>query len=126
MIALTVYVATPLDKVPVPSVVVPSRNVTVPVAADGDVVAVSVMLEPVAGAVFDALSAVVVEVTAPPPATVTLMLPITKLAEGGKKPICVALSRVEGMVAEAVCPPQLMVPVAPLRVTVRAAAALLG
>ena len=69
MIAATVYVATPLDKVPVPSVVVPSRNVTVPVAADGDVVAVRTTAEPAEGAVLDALSAVVVAVA--PAVTVT-------------------------------------------------------
>ena len=32
-----VYVALPLDTVPVPSVVLPSLNVTVPVAVDGTV-----------------------------------------------------------------------------------------
>jgi molybdenum cofactor biosynthesis enzyme len=39
-------VACPLAIVPVPSVVVPSLNVTVPVAADGETVAVKVTDEP--------------------------------------------------------------------------------
>jgi hypothetical protein len=60
--ALTVNVATPLDSVPVPNVVVPSRNVTVPVAAEGEVVAVNVTLEPVAGAVLEAPRDVVVAI----------------------------------------------------------------
>jgi hypothetical protein len=58
----TVHLATPPDSVPVPSVVVPSRNVTVPLAAEGEVVAVSVMLAPTAGEVFEAISPVVVAV----------------------------------------------------------------
>jgi hypothetical protein len=37
-----VRIAVPLDKVPVPRLVLPSLNVTVPVAADGKTVAVSV------------------------------------------------------------------------------------
>jgi hypothetical protein len=40
--------------------VLPSRKVTVPVAADGYVVAVRVMLDPTVGAVFEALIEVVV------------------------------------------------------------------
>lgn len=36
------YVALPLLSVPVPKVVLPSLNVTVPVAAEGDTVAVNV------------------------------------------------------------------------------------
>ena len=60
MIALTVKVATPLDSVPVPRLVVPSRKVTVPVAAEGDVVAVKVMFAPAVGAVFEAESVVAV------------------------------------------------------------------
>ena len=35
-------VATPAERVPEPNVVVPSRNVTVPVAAEGDTVAVKI------------------------------------------------------------------------------------
>ena len=52
-----------LLSVPVPSKVFPSRNVTVPVAADGEVVAVKVTLEPADGAVFEAESVVVVAVS---------------------------------------------------------------
>jgi hypothetical protein len=55
-------VAFPELSVPVPSEVVPSRNVTVPVAAEGATVAVSVMLVPVVVVVEEAESAVVVAV----------------------------------------------------------------
>ncbi len=48
----------------------PSRKVTVPVAAEGDVVAVKVTLAPVAGDVFEAVSDVVVAV--PPWVAVTV------------------------------------------------------
>jgi hypothetical protein len=41
-----VNVAFPLLRVPVPKVVVPSLNVTVPVAADGETVAVNFTDEP--------------------------------------------------------------------------------
>jgi hypothetical protein len=55
-------VALPELSVPVPSEVVPSRNVTVPVAVVGATVAVSVMLVPVVVVVDEAASAVVVAV----------------------------------------------------------------
>jgi hypothetical protein len=55
-------VAVPELSVPVPSEVVPSRNVTVPVAAEGATVAVSVMLVPVVTVVEEAARAVVVAV----------------------------------------------------------------
>ena len=72
----TVKVATPLESVPVPRVAFPSRKVTVPVAAEGEVVAVKVTFEPAAGVVFEAVSAVE-ELWA---VTVTLKLLSTKLA----------------------------------------------
>ena len=54
-------VATPPLSVPVPSVVAPSRKVTVPVAPDGVIVAVNVTLCPTgAGFVLDARPVVVV------------------------------------------------------------------
>jgi hypothetical protein len=56
-----VYVATPFESVPAPTVVVPSRKVTVPVAAAGDNVAVKVTLEPDTGEVAEAESEVVVD-----------------------------------------------------------------
>jgi hypothetical protein len=43
---VVVYVAFPLLMVPVPSVVVPSKKVTVPVAADGVTVVVNFTDEP--------------------------------------------------------------------------------
>jgi hypothetical protein len=43
--------------------VLPSRNVTVPVAASGDIVAVKLMLAPAAGDVFDATSPTLVFVS---------------------------------------------------------------
>jgi hypothetical protein len=55
-------VATPELNVPVPSEVVPDMKVTVPVAAEGATVAVSVTLAPAAGVVVDAVSVVVVVV----------------------------------------------------------------
>jgi hypothetical protein len=48
--------------VPVPSEVVPSRKVTVPVAVEGETVAVSVTLVPVATEVAEEVSVVVVGV----------------------------------------------------------------
>ena len=48
--------------VPVPSEVVPSRKVTVPVAVEGETVAVSVTLVPVATDVAEDVSVVVVAV----------------------------------------------------------------
>jgi hypothetical protein len=45
---------------------VPEKNVTVPVAAEGETVAVSVTLAPTFGVVVDAASAVVVGVNAAP------------------------------------------------------------
>ena len=55
--------AVPEAMVPVPSVVEPSRKVTVPVGPEeGVMVAVKVMLAPVAMVEDDAVSAVVVEV----------------------------------------------------------------
>ena len=56
--------------VPVPSEVVPSRKVTVPVAVEGETVAVSVTVAPVATDVGDAVNAVVVAVSV----EVTVML----------------------------------------------------
>jgi len=55
-------VATPELSVPVPSEVVPSRKVTVPVAVEGETVAVNVTLAPVVTDVGEAVSAVVVAV----------------------------------------------------------------
>ena len=55
-------VATPELSVPVPIEVVPSRKVTVPVAVEGETVAVSVTLAPVATDVGEAVSEVVVAV----------------------------------------------------------------
>ena len=54
--------ATPALSVPVPSEVVPDLKVTVPVAAEGATVAVSVTLAPTAGVVVEAVSVVVVAV----------------------------------------------------------------
>ena len=54
--------ATPELNVPVPSKVVPDMKVTVPVAAEGATVAVSVTLAPTAGVVVEAVSVVVVAV----------------------------------------------------------------
>jgi RecJ-like exonuclease len=48
--------------VPVPSEVVPDKNVTVPVAVDGETVAVNVTLAPTVGVVVDEVSVVVVAV----------------------------------------------------------------
>ena len=59
-------VALPELSVPVPSEVVPSRNVTVPVAAEGATVAVKVMLVPVVVAVEEDASVVVVVVNGAP------------------------------------------------------------
>jgi len=55
-------VALPELSVPVPIEVVPSKKVTVPVAVEGETVAVNVTLAPTAGVVVDAASAVVVAV----------------------------------------------------------------
>ena len=55
-------VATPEVNVPVPSEVVPEKKVTVPVAVEGETVAVKVTLAPTAGVVVDTASAVVVAV----------------------------------------------------------------
>jgi hypothetical protein len=63
-------VALPELSVPVPSEVVPSRKVTVPVAVEGDTVAVSVTLAPVATDVAEDVSVVVVAVSV----VVTVML----------------------------------------------------
>ena len=57
-------VATPALNVPVPSAVAPDMKVTVPVAAVGETVAVSVTLAPTLGVVVDAVSTVVVAVLA--------------------------------------------------------------
>ena len=57
-----VSAATPALNVPVPSEVVPDMNVTVPVAAEGETVAVNVTLAPTVGVVVDAASVVVVGV----------------------------------------------------------------
>ena len=54
-----VYVATPLLSVPVPKVAAPSLKVTVPVAADGDMVAVNVTLAPNVGLAEEVVRAVV-------------------------------------------------------------------
>jgi len=48
--------------VPVPSEVVPEKKVTVPVAAEGETVAINVTLAPTAGVVVDAASTAVVAV----------------------------------------------------------------
>jgi hypothetical protein len=56
-------VATPELNVPVPSAVAPEKKVTVPVAADGATVAVSVTLAPTVGVVVDTASLVVVAVS---------------------------------------------------------------
>lgn len=53
-------VATPALRTPVPSVVVPSEKVTVPVAVDGETVAVNVMFVPCGAAVELEVSVVVV------------------------------------------------------------------
>ena len=58
-------VALPELSVPVPSEVVPEKKVTVPDAADGETVAVSVTLAPTVGVVVDAASVVVVAVLVP-------------------------------------------------------------
>jgi hypothetical protein len=63
-------VALPELSVPVPSEVVPSRKVTVPVAVEGETVAVSVTLVPVATDVAEDVSVVVVAVSV----VVTVML----------------------------------------------------
>ena len=63
-------VAFPELSVPVPSEVVPSRNVTEPVAVEGDTVAVSVTLVPAVVDVEEDVSAVVVAVNV----EVTMML----------------------------------------------------
>jgi hypothetical protein len=76
------YVATPLARVPVPSVVVPSRKLTVPLAVAGASVAVRVTLAPVAGAVLEAVSVVVVGVAVAWLAAVTLRLLRVNPAEG--------------------------------------------
>jgi hypothetical protein len=55
--------------VPIPSEVVPEKKVTVPVAAEGATVAVSVTLAPTVGVVVDAVSVVVVAVNAAPQVT---------------------------------------------------------
>jgi hypothetical protein len=55
-------VATPALSVPVPSEVAPDMKVTVPVAADGETVAVKVTLAPTFGVVVEAVSVVVVGV----------------------------------------------------------------
>ena len=60
-----VSVATPELNVPVPSEVVPDMKVTVPVAVEGETVAVNVTLAPTAGVVVDTASAVVVAVLVP-------------------------------------------------------------
>ena len=57
-----VNVATPELTVPVPIEVVPSRKVTVPVAVEGETVAVRVTLTPVATEVGEAVNEVVVAV----------------------------------------------------------------
>jgi hypothetical protein len=97
-----------------------SRKVTVPVAADGEVVAVRVTLVNATGVMLDAVSVVVVAVACD--ATTTLRLLTVKLAAVAKNPVWVPVSRLEGMVPEAFCPAEEMVPVDPFRVTVRAAA----
>ena len=46
---------------------------------------------------------------------------MVKFVDGEKKPTWVPLRRLEGMVPEAVCPAMVMLPVDPVRVTVRGA-----
>ena len=66
-------VALPALSVPVPSVVVPSRKVKVPVAVEGETVAVSVTLMPVATEVGEPVSAVVVAVFVEVTVTITAL-----------------------------------------------------
>ena len=83
---LVLRVATPALIVPVPSVVAPSRNVTVPLAAAGDTVALSVVPCPMeAGFTLDASVVVVPSVfttrltvadVAAPVLAVTLSVPL--------------------------------------------------
>jgi hypothetical protein len=73
-------VAVPLDKVPVPMVVAPSLNVTVPVAVDGVTVAVKMTGLPYADGLADDETVVVV-VDRP-----TLKVPVAKL---DRKTLCV-------------------------------------
>ena len=68
------YVATPLLSVPVPKVVAPSLKVTVPVAADGDIVAVNVTLAPNVVLAEEVARAVVVEAVATDTETPELVL----------------------------------------------------
>jgi ribosomal protein S5 len=89
------YVATPLARVPVPRVVVPSRKLTVPLAVAGASVAVRVTLAPAAGTVLEAASVVVVRILV----TATLRLLMTNCEAVEKKPNCVPLVKVEGSVA---------------------------
>jgi len=100
--------------------VLPSRKVTVPVAALGAVVAVSVTLAPTTGVVLDEVSTVAVaDATA---TGFTTMLLITKPGDGEKNPTWVLPSRLDGMVPESVWPLHEMVAVDPVNVTVRGAA----
>jgi hypothetical protein len=62
VLKVVVKVAVPEVSVPVPSEVVPFSNVTVPVAADGETVAVNVTLAPTAGVSVDTVSVTVLAV----------------------------------------------------------------
>jgi hypothetical protein len=62
VLKVVVKVAVPEASVPVPSEVVPFSNVTVPVAADGETVAVKMTLAPTAGVSVDTVSVTVLAV----------------------------------------------------------------
>ena len=68
---LAVVLATPLVTVPVPIVVAPSLNVTVPVARDGVMVTVSVTVAPAVADPLGLAERAVVVVAAPPPPPLT-------------------------------------------------------
>ena len=66
------YIATPAVRVPVPKLVVPSKNVTVPVAVEGETVAVKVTVWPrVDGLRLEVSVVVVLVLVVPPAAAVT-------------------------------------------------------
>ncbi|HKF49957.1 MAG TPA: hypothetical protein VKB38_21520 [Terracidiphilus sp.] len=104
-------VAFPELSVPVPSDVDPSRNVTVPVAAEGETVAVSVTLVPVVVDVEEDVSAVVVDVND----DVTVMLTaldvlVAKVVDPPYTAVIECVPAVENEVAS-VAFPELSVPV---------------
>ena len=104
-------VALPELSVAVPSEVVPSRKVTVPVAVEGVTVAVSVTVAPVATDVGEAVSAVVVAVSV----EVTVMLTagevlVAKVVDPPYTAVIECVPAVENEVAR-VALPELSVPV---------------